>query len=199
MTVLTMGSITTQDILYVALAKGADKAVRIDAQIQDPQAAATALAAALLKLEYDLVLTGTQSRDTLSGSVGIAMAEKLEIPFAYAVTQVEKDGDSSIRVRKELGGGRFADVKLPLPALLCVQTGIQPLNYVPPARLLRARKQALRSLSLTDLGLKEEQLIPQGYHFLSIFRPERAGQAQFLKGSSREIAATLLTKLKEVL
>lgn len=198
-TVLTMGSITTQDILYLALAKGADKAVRIDAQLQDPQAASAVLAAALRKLEFDLVLTGTQSRDTLSGLVGIAIAEKLELPFAFAVTQVEVDGDKAITVRKELGGGRYADVKLPLPALLCVQTGIQPLTYVPPARMLRARQQSLRSFSLGDLGLAEEQIAPQGYRFLDLFPPQRTGQARFLEGSAREVAATLLAKIKEVL
>ncbi|MFQ5875936.1 MAG: electron transfer flavoprotein subunit beta/FixA family protein, partial [Dehalococcoidia bacterium] len=130
-TVLTMGPIRAQDILYMALAKGADRVVRIDAQLQDAQAAGIVLAAGLRKLEYDLVLTGTQSRDTLSGQVGIAVAERLGLPFAYAVTQVEVVGDNTLRVRKELGGGRYAEVELPLPALLCVQTGIQPLTYVP--------------------------------------------------------------------
>lgn len=197
-TVLTMGSITTQDILYLALAKGADRAVRIDVQLQDPQAASAVLAAALKKLEYDLVLTGTQSRDTLSGVVGIAIAERLEIPYAFAVTQVEADGDKAIKVRKELGGGRYADVRLSLPALLCVQTGIQPLTYVPPARMLRARQQAVRSLSLGDL-VAEEQIVPRGYRFLDVFPPERTGQAQFLEGNAREVAATLLAKIKEVL
>lgn len=197
-TVLTMGSITTQDILYLALAKGADRAVRIDVQLQDSQAASAVLAAALKKLEYDLVLTGTQSRDTLSGVVGIAIAERLEIPYAFAVTQVEADGDKAIKVRKELGGGRYADVRLSLPALLCVQTGIQPLTYVPPARMLRARQQAVRALSLGDL-VAEEQIVPRGYRFLDVFPPERIGQAQFLEGNAREVAATLLAKIKEVL
>ena len=58
-TVLTMGPIASQDILYLGLSKGADRAVRIDARVQDPQAASIVLAAALRKLEYDLILTGT--------------------------------------------------------------------------------------------------------------------------------------------
>ncbi|MEI9475267.1 MAG: electron transfer flavoprotein subunit beta/FixA family protein [Deltaproteobacteria bacterium] len=198
-TVLTMGSIKTQNILHLALAKGADRAVRIDAQIQDSQAASIVLAAALRKLEYDLILTGTQSRDTLSGIAGISIAERLEIPFCFAVTQVEMGGDKSIRVLKELGGGRSADVKLPLPALLCVQTGIQRLTYVPPARMLRARQQPVRSLSLGDLGLAEEQVVAQGYHFLDVFPPTRTGQVQFLQGSAQEVATTLLAKIKEVM
>ena len=197
-TVLTMGSITTQNIIYLALARGADKAMRIDAQVQDSQAASIVLAAALRTLEFDLVLTGTQSRDTQSGMVGIAIAERLEIPFAFAVTQVETDGDKSLRVRKELGSGRYADVKLPLPALLCVQTGIQPLTYVPPARMVRARQQPVRSLSLASLGLTEDQIVAQGYHFLSVSPPERTGQVQLLEGSAEEIAAALYAKIKEV-
>ncbi len=198
-TVLTMGPIRAQDILYMALAKGADRVVRIDAQLQDAQAASIVLAAGLRKLEYDLVLTGTQSRDTLSGQVGIAVAERLGPPFAYAVMQVEVTGDNTLRVRKELGGGRYAKVELPLPALLCVQTGIQPLTYVPPARMVRARQQPMRSLSLTDLELEAEQLIPHDYRFLDVFRPERMAQAQFLEGGTQEIAAAVLVKIKEVL
>jgi electron transfer flavoprotein beta subunit len=198
-TVMTMGSITTQNILHLGLGKGADRAIRIDAQIQDSQAASIILAAALRKLEYDLILTGTQSRDTQSGLAGIAIAERLDIPFAFAVTQVEVEGDRSIRILKELGGGRSADVRLPLPALLCVQTGIQKLTYVPPARMARARQQPVRSFSLGDLGLSEEQVVAQGYRFLDVFRPVRTGQVHFLEGSAQEVATMLLAKMKEVL
>lgn len=198
-TVLTMGSITTQEILYVALAKGADKAVRVNAQVQDTQAASMVLAAALKTLGPDLILTGTQSRDTLSGSVGILVAERLDLPFAYAVTKVEKDSDSSVKVRKELGGGRFADVRLPLPALLCVQTGIQPISFVPPARMMRARQQAPRSLSLSDLGIAEDQVGPRDYTFESIFPPVRSGHAVFIEGKAPEIAKQLLAHIREVL
>ena len=69
-TVLTMGPITALDILYIALAKGADRAVRIDAQTQDPQCAAVVLAAALKKLDYDLVLTGARIPRHLRGTGG---------------------------------------------------------------------------------------------------------------------------------
>ncbi len=198
-TVLTMGPITALDILYLALAKGADRAVRIDAQTQDPQCAATVLSAALKKLDYDLVLTGAQSRDTLAGQAGIAAAERLGLPFAYAVVDVQAAKSGAVIVRKELGGGRYAQVELSLPALLCVQTGIQPLTYVPPARMMRARQQPVRSFSLADLGLGEDSLIPRGYRFLDIFQPRRTSQVEFVQGSSEEMAATLLSKIKEAL
>ena len=165
---LTMGGISTQEILYAAAAKGADRIVRVDAVVQDPAAASLVLAAALKTVGADLVLTGTQSRDSLSSFVGVAIAQRLDLPFAFAVTAIEKDGDNAIKVRKELGGGRSADVRLPLPALVCIQTGIQPLNYVPPARMMRARQQRPQSLTLADLGLSQEDIAPKGYRILSV-------------------------------
>lgn len=198
-TAISMGNIKALDILYYALAKGADKAVRIDCESQDPRVASTVIAAALRKVDFDLVLTGTQSRDTLGGQVGIAAANRLGIPFAYAVVEVEAGENNTVEVRKELGGGRYAKVELMLPALLCVQTGIQPLTFVPPARRIRARQQPVASFSLVDLGLPAEQLAPQGYRFVAVHPPERAHQVELLQGSPQEIAAALLTKIQESL
>jgi electron transfer flavoprotein beta subunit len=196
-TVISMGGIKSQDVLYYALAKGADKAVRVDCDSHDPRVASTVLAAALKKLEFDLVLTGTQSRDTLGGQVGVAAASLLGLPFAYAVVGIEVQDEKTIIARKELGGGRFADVELQLPGLLCVQTGIQPLTFVPPARRIRARQQPVRSFSVGELGLQAGPLAPKGYRILSVHPPERSHQAELLQGSAQEIAAALLTKIRE--
>ena len=198
-TAISMGNIKALDILYYALAKGADKAVRVDCESQDPRVASTVIAAALRKLDFDLVLTGTQSRDTLGGQVGIAAASLLGIPFAYAVVGVEPRGNNTVTVRKELGGGRYAEVELMLPALLCVQTGIQPLTFVPPARRIRARQQPVAAFSVADLGLQTEQLATQGYRFVGVRPPERTHQVELLQGSPQEIASALLHKIQESL
>jgi electron transfer flavoprotein beta subunit len=196
-TAISMGSIKSQDVLYYALAKGADKAVRVDCESQDPRVASTALAAALKKLPCDLVLTGTQARDTLGGQVGISAATKLGLPFAYAVVGVEVVDDKTIKARKELGAGRYADVELQLPALLCIQTGIQPLTFVPPARRVRARQQPVSSFSSSDLGLQSDQLATQGYRLVDIRPPERTHQVELLQGSALDIADALLNRIQE--
>jgi electron transfer flavoprotein beta subunit len=196
-TAISMGGIKSQDVLYYALAKGADKAVRVDCDSQDPRVASTLLAAALKKIDYDLVLTGTQARDTLGGQVGIAAASLLGLPFAYAVVGVQVQDDKTIKARKELGGGRYAEVELQLPALLCVQTGIQPLTFVPPARRVRARQQPVRSFSAADLGVQTEQLATKGYRILTVRPPERARQVELLQGNAQEVAAALLGKIRE--
>ncbi len=196
-TALTMGNIKSLDVLYYTLAKGADKAVRIDADSHDPRVASTTLATALKKLSFDLVLTGTQARDTLGGQVGIAAATQLGLPFAYAVVAVDPVDNKTIRVRKELGNGRYAEVELQLPALLCVQTGIQPLTFVPPARRIRARQQSVTSISLADLGLESGQLTPQGYRIAGVHPPKRTHQVELIQGSPQDIATALLNKIQE--
>ena len=196
-TAVSLGGIKSQDVLYYALAKGADQAVRVDCESQDPQVASRVLAAALKKLDFDLVLTGTQARDTLGGQVGIAAATQLGLPFAYAVVAVEVHDNQTIKVRKELGGGRHAEVELGLPALLCIQTGIQPLTFVPPARRIRARQQPVKSFSPADLGVPSAELTPKGYRILSVRPPERAHQVELLQGSAQDIAAALLNKIQE--
>ena len=196
-TAISMGNIKALDILYYALAKGADKAVRVDCETHDPRAASAVLAAALRKLDFDLVLTGTQSRDTLGGQVGIATANLLGLPFSYAVVAVDVGENNTVKARKELGSGRYAEIELVLPALLCVQTGIQPLTFVPPARRIRARQQPVSSFSLSDLGLQADRLAPQGYHFTGLGPPERMHRIEFLEGSPQEIATVLLKNIQE--
>ncbi|HEY7558541.1 MAG TPA: electron transfer flavoprotein subunit beta/FixA family protein [Candidatus Binatia bacterium] len=196
-TAISMGSIKSQDVLYYALAKGADKAMRVDGDNHDPRVASMALAAALKKLKFDLILTGTQARDTLGGQVGIAAASQLGLPFAYAVVGVEIMDDKTITARKELGGGRYAEVELQLPALLCIQTGIQPLTFVPPARRIRARQQPISSFSLSELGLQADQLTAKGYRIVSVQPPERTHQVELLQGSALDIADALLNKIQE--
>ena len=196
-TAISMGSIKSQDVLYYAIAKGADKAVRVDCDTQDPQIASKVLAAALKKLEYDLILTGTQARDTLGGQVGIIAASLLDLPFAYAVVGVEVKDAKTIVARKELGGGRNAEVELQLPALLSIQTGIQPLTFVPPARRVRARQQPVKSFTTMELGFSADQLAPKGYRILGVKPPERAHQVELIQGSPLDIADALLGKIQE--
>jgi electron transfer flavoprotein beta subunit len=180
-TVVTMGRLMSQDILYAALAKGADQAIRINAEFQQAEEVSTVLAAAARKTGFDLILTGMEAKDTMASQVSIFLAEKLGLPFAIAVTGVEPRQEG-LRVTKELGSGRTSVVDMPLPALLAVQTGIQPLTYAVPARVIMARRKSLRSLSLSDLDLEEKQLQPSGrYRILDVFVPDSSSAVQSWK------------------
>ena len=91
----------------MGLAKGADKAVRLD----DPEfgesdgiTIARILASGINGMEYDLILTGCMSTDNYYSQVGPAVAEFLGIPHAAMVTKIKLD-QSRAEVSRELEGG----------------------------------------------------------------------------------------------
>ncbi|MFC2067440.1 hypothetical protein ACFLTP_00245, partial [Chloroflexota bacterium] len=83
-----------------------------------------------------------------------------------------------------------------LPAVLCIQSGIQPLKYTPPARVLRARKEPLEVYSLSDLGPLANRGA-QMPRFTSLFKPESTRKAKMLEGEPADIAAAVVQKILE--
>src|SRR5437764_818430 len=77
---------------------------------------------------FDLVLTGLQSDDQGTAQTGVILAERLGMPHATIVMDVQIAA-GGLRVKRELEGGWFQWVGLPLPALLTIQSGINQLRY----------------------------------------------------------------------
>jgi electron transfer flavoprotein beta subunit len=196
-TVLSLGGLSSQDALYVAKAKGVDRAIRVAADGIDPISISEILAKAIGKLSFDLVLTGVESSDNMTGQTGICLAEKLGLPFAYAVTAIDaKSSSGFVRVTKELGGGVYQVLDIRLPAVLCIQSGIQPLKYTPPARVLRARKEPLEVYSLPDMGPMADRTV-QMPRFVSLFKPESTRKTEMLEGEPTDIASVIVQKILE--
>jgi electron transfer flavoprotein beta subunit len=191
---ITMGPLASQDALYKGLAQGADKAIRIDADIVDPNSISEVLAMALRGMEYDLILTGVESRDNMASQVGISVAVRLGIPFAYAVTQVSHgDGQKFVRIVKELGGGMTQVMEISFPALLCIQSGAVSRTYISSQKILKARSRPIESISLEDLGLP----IEEGMKLVDIFLPKEKHQIEFIRGQPTEVAAELIQKIRK--
>src|SRR5262249_4969467 len=106
---LCLGPARAAQTIREALAKGADRAIHIEAENlgeYDPLAAGRLMAAVLRTESPDLVLTGLQSDDLGYGQTGVILAELLGLPHATIIMQVEKQ-DGSIRVKRELEDGWF--------------------------------------------------------------------------------------------
>lgn len=199
-TVATMGGIRSQDILYMSMAKGADKALRIDADLNDPGAAARVLAGVLRDKGYDLILTGVESEDNNASVVGTSLAELLGLPHAFAVTKVAFEAEQKkIRVVTEIGGGVQEELGLTLPAVLSIQSGIATLTYAAPAKIMRARRTPLNSVPFKESGLKMEDLEAMRPRAVEVFEPPKAAYAEILSGTPGEIAETIMSKVKHVL
>ena len=98
-TVLTMGLPKAADVLREALAMGADKAILVTDRVlggADTWATSSTIAAAIRKLDYDLIITGRQAIDGDTAQVGPQISEHLDIPVISYAQDIKVEGDSMI-------------------------------------------------------------------------------------------------------
>src|SRR5580765_413221 len=120
--VISAGPARVAQVLREALARGADRAIHVQGDhfaTADAFTAADALAGALGPEQPDLILTGLQSDDQGFAQVGVVLAEKLGVVHSTIIMEVQVEG-TSLRVKRELEGGWFQWVAMPLPAVLTI-------------------------------------------------------------------------------
>ena len=181
-----------QQVIRDALARGADRALHVEDEglgTADAVVIADALAAHLADERFDLVLTGLQSDDQRHGQTGVVLAERLGIPHSTIVVEVQVQ-DGGLRVKRELEGGWFQWITMPMPALLAIQSGINQLRYATLKGIMAAKKKAIRTVSLPP-GLQPAQRI------VSLALPTRSKQTQMIAGSPAEAVAELTRCLRE--
>ncbi len=102
--VLSAGPERVGTTIREALAKGADRAIYIEADDlaqRDALGVARLLAEAIKPESPDLVLTGLQSDDLGLGQTGVILAEVLGLPHASLILHVEKT-EAGLTVKREL-------------------------------------------------------------------------------------------------
>ncbi|MGE0447802.1 MAG: electron transfer flavoprotein subunit beta [Vicinamibacterales bacterium] len=147
--VCTAGPARVAQVIREALARGADRAIHVEDDAlaaADAMVTAGALAAAMKDEAFDLVLTGLQSDDQGHAQTGIILAERLGMPHSTIIMEVAVEGGGgkgeggSLRVKRELEGGWFQWIAMPLPALLSIQSGINQLRYATLKGIMAAKK-----------------------------------------------------------
>jgi electron transfer flavoprotein beta subunit len=185
------GPARATQVIREALARGADRAIHVESDAlaaADANAVAEALAGAIKDEGVDLVLTGLQSDDQGFGQVGVILAEKLGMPHATIIMDVQVTG-ASLRVKRELEGGWFQWIGLPLPALLTIQSGINQLRYATLKGIMAAKKKEIKKV--TPPAASASQRIT------SLYFPEKGKKTQMLAGSPAEAAKELVKRLRE--
>lgn len=189
--VCSAGPARVTQALREALARGADRALHVqgdDLVTAGPDRVAAALAAAMKDEQFDLILTGLQSDDQGFAQTGPILAERLGIPSATIIMEV--DGrDGGLRVKRELEGGWFQWVSLPLPALLTIQSGINQLRYATLKGIMAAKKKEIRAVP-ADAGLSRQRIV-------NLYVPEKQKVTEMIGGSPAEAARELVRKLRD--
>ena len=190
--VLCAGPERVTSTLRDALAKGADRAIHIEADDlaqRDTLGVAELLADAVRKESPDLILTGLQSDDLGLGQTGVVLAELLGIPHATIIMQVEKT-DTGLRVKRELEDGWFQHVEMPLPALLTIQSGGNKLRYATLMGIKKAKSKETTTISASDSESAPALALER------VYLPEKQKQTSMITGTPDQIAAQLVEKLK---
>jgi electron transfer flavoprotein beta subunit len=152
-TVISVDTARSEEILRKCLSLGADNAVRIDTRglsLFDSLAIAKLLFAAISRMPYDIVLCGAQSSDRNCGEVGSMLAELLNLPCVTSVTSMEIDiNDNAVTVSKKLEKGARERKRCHLPALFTADLMLNEPGYP----TLPGRKKAVKQeIKIIDVG-----------------------------------------------
>jgi electron transfer flavoprotein beta subunit len=193
----TAGPPRASQVLREALARGADRAIHVEHGLSsittDAFVIAGALADAVREETFDLVLTGLQSDDQGAAQTGVILAERLGVPHATIVMDVqlaETGAVPLVRVKRELEGGWFQWVEMPLPALLTIQSGINQLRYATLKGIMAAKKKEIRKVMPASLPAAHSIVV-------GLDVPRKTKQTQLIPGSPAEAARGLIQKLKD--
>ena len=191
--VCSAGPARVAQVIREALARGADRAIHVEDEglaSADAFVTSGALAAAMKEEQFDLILTGLQSDDQGFAQVGVLLAEKLGRPHATIIMEVQADA-GTLRVKRELEGGWFQWVAMPLPAVLTIQSGINQLRYATLKGIMAAKKKEIKKFSPPSLPSGAKQKI------VSLYVPEKGKKTQIIGGSPAEAAKELVRRLRE--
>jgi electron transfer flavoprotein beta subunit len=190
--VCSAGPARVAQVIREALARGADRAIHVEDDglaSADAFVTSAALAAAMKAEAFDLVLTGLQSDDQGFAQVGVILAELLGLPHATIIMEVNVDG-AALRVKRELEGGWFQWVAMPLPAVLTIQSGINQLRYATLKGIMAAKKKEIRKAAAPAGAAAKQKIV-------SLYVPEKGKKTQIIPGSPAEAAKELVRRLRE--
>ena len=119
-TVVSMGPPQADVALREALAMGCDDALLISDR---------AIAAALKKLDYDVIITGRQAIDGDTAQVGPQIAEHLGIPQVSYVEKMDVEGDDTLVVQRQFED-RHQIIEVKTPCLLTALAELADPRYM---------------------------------------------------------------------
>ena len=199
-TLLAMAGAFGPDALRKGLAMGADNAFLVT----DPALAGACaldttrvLAAALRRLEFDLVLAGVDSSDGGGGIVPAGVAALLGLPYLSYASAIMPEGDR-VRVRRISPTG-YDLLEAAMPALVVGTQALGEPRYPTLRGIMGARSKTITTWSLADLGLDAAAIggEPATTRVRSVRSPESRGSVRVVREPAAVAAAQIVDFLVE--
>lgn len=168
--VITLGPKECETTLRSALATGADRAIRIEAEDAnlDGRIVAKALAKVVAAENPDIVLLGKQAVDGDTNQVGQILAELLDYPMATFAATIHEEESGTILVGREVDGG-VLNLRLTPPCVITVDLRIvapnsvyskltpkefshnEGVRFAPLPAIMKAKKKPLDAKALSEV------------------------------------------------
>jgi len=194
--IVSMGPARVQKVIREGLAKGADRGIHLeeDGQIQtDPLSIAKSISSTLMDENFDLVLSGLQSDDTGMGQTGVLIGEMLGMSTGTLAMETDVQ-NNAIRVKRELESGWFQWVKLPLPASISIQSGLNTPRYPSLRGIMGAKKKEIKVVSSSD---HQTDSISQSID--KVFVSQTSKQTEMIEGNADSAVTRIIEILKSEL
>ncbi len=98
--------------------------------------------------------------------------------------------DGALKVKRELEGGWFQWVTLPMPALLTIQSGINTLRYATLKGIMAAKKKEIRKVAAQPPAHARVRIV-------NLYAPEKAKHTEMISGTPAEAAKRLVKRLRD--
>jgi electron transfer flavoprotein beta subunit len=192
-TILALDLENTDDLLYAAAAKGADRLIKLTGNWDriSNHVLARAFANIVKTLQPEVLLTGVQAHNDLDGAVGPQLAEHLGMPYVGYVAGVTAT-DGKVIARKEYPGGLVAEMQVTLPAVLGIQAASKPPRYVPISKV----RQTMKTATIEKFPAAELETIGAPIT-VRLFQPQAGARAEMIDGDADAVAAKLVEIFKE--
>jgi electron transfer flavoprotein beta subunit len=150
---VSIGGTDVQETLRIALAMGADRAIRVDTgHACEPLGVARVLAEVAQRESVGLALLGKQAVDDDCNQTGQMLSALTCWPQATCASSLELDGVGGALVTCEADGG-LETVSLSLPAVVTVDLRLNSPRYVTLPNLMKAKKKPLDTVTAESLGV----------------------------------------------
>jgi len=192
-TAVTMGPPMAEEVLYEAMAMGADHGILLSDPAMaggDTYVTSYTLARTIEKQcpDFDLILCGCFTSDSETAQVGPQLAEELDIPAAAYVEQLEIKGS---KVRMQRTSDNFLEImEMKLPGLVTIMDQVYAPRYPTLEGLINAYERTqIKNLSAKDLGLDAKAVGQNGSptKIINVYSPTAEKKNVVLKGTAKKV------------
>ena len=204
-TVISMGPPQADAALREALAMGCDDAILVSDRAfggADTWATSSTIAAALKKLDFDVIITGRQAIDGDTAQVGPQIAEHLGIPQVSYAEEILEASEDKLVVKRQFED-RYHVIEIKTPCLITALSELATPRYMTVHGIFDAyREKEVKvwtleelkdTVDMANIGLKGSPT-----NVKQSFTKQAKGKGLYYKDLSPEEAVeTIVAKLEE--